>query len=126
MAITLGNNWQEWIEYFLQAIVIQSDTNISKAKDILRLYEDLKDKFIDITHSQHAVPALDTFFKAPIINTVDFYKLSGIPNRMTANNLLKKLVNSQSIILLKQGQGRQSSVYAIPNLINIVEGRKIL
>jgi len=126
LAITSENSWQGWIEYFLQAIVIQSDTNISKARDILGLYEQLKDKFIHLTHSQHAIPALDAFFKVPIINTVDFYKLSGIPNRMTANNLLRKLIDSQSIILLKQGKGRQPSVYAMPNLINIAEGRRIL
>ena len=126
LSISSENNWHGWIEFFLQAIVIQSDTNISKAKEILSLYDNLKDKFIDVTHSQYAVPALDTFFKIPIINTVEFYKLSGIPNRMTANNLLRKLVDSQSIILLKQGQGRQPSVYAMPNLINIAEGRKVL
>ena len=126
LSISSENNWHGWFEFFLQAIVIQSDTNISKAKEILSLYDNLKDKFIDVTHSQYAVPALDTFFKIPIINTVEFYKLSGIPNRMTANNLLRKLVDSQSIILLKQGQGRQPSVYAMPNLINIAEGRKVL
>jgi len=126
LAITSENNWHGWVEFFLQAIIIQSDINISKARNILGLYEKLKDNFIDITHSQYAVPALDTFFKAPIINTVDFYQLSGISNRMTANNLLKKLVDSQSIILLRRGQGRQPSVYAMPNLINIAEGRKVL
>ncbi len=75
LAITSENNWQDWIEYFLQAIVMQSDTNISKARDILGLYEKLKDKFIDITHSQYAVPALDTFFIVPIIKYRWFYQI---------------------------------------------------
>lgn len=53
---------------------------------MLSLYEKLKEKFIDITHSQYAVSVLDTFFKAPIINTVHFIKLSDIPNKVTAND----------------------------------------
>ncbi len=126
LAITSDNNWQGWLEYFLQAIIIQSDTNISKAKDILRLYENLNDKFINTTHSQYAVPALDTFFKAPIINTVDFIKLSGIPNKVTVNDLLRKLAKIDIIKTLRKGRGRMPTVYALPDLLNIAEGKKIL
>ena len=126
LAITSENNWQNWITYFLQALVIQSDTNISKARSILRLYEKLKDKFIDITHSQYAVPALDTFFNAPIINTVDFIKLSGIPNKVTVNDLLRKLARTDTIKTLRKGRGRMPTVYALPDLLNIAEGKKVL
>jgi len=126
LAITKENNWQNWVEYFLQAIVIQSNTNISKAKEILGLYEKQKTKFIDVTHSQYAVPALDAFFNSPIINSVYFVKLSGIPNKITGNDLLRKLVKSDSISILRKGRGRMPTVYALPDLLNIAEGKKVL
>jgi len=126
LEITKGNNWQNWVEYFMQAIVVQSNMNISKAKEILKLYEKQKTNFIDITHSQYAVPALDAFFIKPIINSVSFAKLSGIPNKITGNDLLRKLVKSNSISVLRKGRGRMSSVYALPDLINIAEGKKVL
>jgi hypothetical protein len=120
------NNWQNWVEYFLQAIVEQSNTNISNAKEILSLYEKQKTKFINITHSRYAVPALDAFFNSPIINSVYFVKLSGIPNKITGNDLLRKLVKSGSISILRKGRGRMPTVYALPDLLNIAEGKKVL
>lgn len=126
LSISSENNWHGWIEFFLQAIVVQSATNISKAKEILSLYDNLKNKFIDVTHSQYAVPALDTFFKAPIVNTVDFIRLSGIPNKVTVSDLLRKLAKSGIIKTLRKGRGRMPTVYALPDLLNIAEGKKII
>ena len=126
LAITKQNNWQNWVEYFMQAIVVQSNTNILKAKEILKLYNRQKTNFIDITHSQYAVPALDAFFNSPIINSVSFVKLSGIPNKITGNDLLRKLLKSGSIRVLRKGRGSIPSVYALPDLINITEGKKLL
>jgi Fic family protein len=126
LAVTEENNWQNWIEYFLQAIAVQSNINISKVKEILDLYENQKTKFIDTTHSQYAIPALDAFFNSPIINSVYFIELSGIPNKITGNDLLRKLVKSGSISILRKGRGRMPTVYALPDLINIAEGKKVL
>ncbi len=126
LAISSEDNWQAWIEYFLQAIIVQADTNISKARNILGLYEKLKDRFINTTHSQYAVPALDTFFKAPIINTGDFIKLSAIPSKVTVNDLLRKLAKADIIKTLRKGRGRMPMVYALPDLINIAEGKIII
>lgn len=126
LSVTSENNWQGWVEFFLQAVVIQSHTNISKAKNMLSLYEELKARFVDITHSQYAVSVLDAFFKAPIVNTGHFIKLSEIPNKVTANDLLRKLVTAGIIKTLRKGLGRMPAVYALPDLINIAEGKKIL
>lgn len=126
LAVTSKNDWHGWIVYFLQAIVLQSDTNISKAREILSLYENLKTQFISVTHSQYAVPALDAFFKVPIVNTVSFIKISGIPNKVTVNDLLRKLAKKDIIKSLRKGRGRMPTVYALPDLLNIAEGKKVL
>lgn len=126
LGITSENNWQEWIEYFLQAIIVQADTNITKVRKILVLYEDLKNRFIEATHSQYAIPALDAFFNSPVISSVYFIQFSGIPNKITGNDLLRKLVKSNAIKLFKKGRGRSPAVYALPDLINIAEGKKVL
>ena len=126
LSITEENNWQGWIEYFLQAVAQQSDTNMHKAKEILALYETLKDSFIRTTHSQYAVPALDAFFKKPIINTADFIQVSGIPNKVTASDLLRKLTKTNHIKVLRQGSGRRPTIYVLSDLLNITEGKKIL
>ncbi len=126
LAITDDGNWQDWIEFFLRAIVLQADSNLVKVKQILELYDTLKQRFIGSTHSQFAVPALDAFFTRPIINATDFSRLAGIENRMTANGILSQIKEDKLIIRLRESSGRTPAVFALPDLINIAEGRKVI
>jgi Fic family protein len=126
LAITSNNDWQSWVEFFTQAIIIQADNNLSKAQEILSLYDELKPLFIDVTHSQFAVPALDSFFHKPIINSTDFMTVSGIENRVTANGILRALNKNNLIQLVKEGSGRTPQVYALGRLLNIAEGKIIV
>jgi len=111
LAITNENDWQGWIEFFLNAIHT--------------LYEQLKPVFRDVTKSQYSQAALDAFFKKPIISSTDFLSLSGMTNRGTANALLKSLLEAEQIIALKAGAGQSPSIYAFPALINITEGKQL-
>lgn len=78
LAITDHNDWQGWIEFFLTAIHIQAKRNNDKAKAIHDLYEKSEPVFRDLTKSQFSAAALDALFTKPIINAVDFMKISGI------------------------------------------------
>lgn len=125
LAITQSGNWQGWVEFFTQAVITQADTNLAKAQEILALYTNLKPQFIDATHSQFAVPALDTFFRKPFVNSTDFATLSGIENRVTANGMLKKLTDKQLIQVFRIGSGRSPNIYMLSQLLNIAEGRQV-
>jgi len=106
-------------------VITQADTNLTKAQKILALYNQLKPQFIEATHSQFAVPALDTFFRKPLINSTDFAELSGIDNRVTANGILTKLSDKQLIQVFRTGSGRTPNIYILSRLLNIAEGRKV-
>jgi Fic family protein len=125
LAITERNDWQSWVEFFLQAITKQSSFNIEKVIKIQKLYEKLKIAFTDATHSQYAFTALDVLFAKPVIHTTDFIKRARIPNDVTAGSILRKLNAAGYINLLRKGSGRRPSVYVLPELVNIAEGRKI-
>lgn len=126
LKITEESNWQGWIEFFLEAVRSQAETNLDKVKLILSLYESQKVKFIEATHSQFAVPSLDAFFMKPIINATDFAKIAGIENRVTANGILMGLYKAQLVSRIRVGSGRSPAVFALPELINITEGRPIM
>jgi Fic family protein len=123
--ITEKSDWQGWIEFFLNAIIEQSETNIGKSRRMLELYEESKNEFRAATQSQYAIPALDVFFKKPIINTPLFIKMVTFSRRSTANEILKKLIDAKLIKLHKPAEGRKSAVYIFCDLLNIVEDRKI-
>lgn len=124
--ITQDNDWQGWVEFFLTALYEQAERNTEKAKNILSLYEDMKTLFVEVTHSQYSLTALDAFFNKPILNSSDFLKITCIENRGTANTILRNLMRENIILLLREGSGRSPAIYAFPALINITEGKKVL
>jgi len=121
LMITKDGDWSGWIDFFLTAVIQQAEINIDKAQKLLSLYNEMKDKFIQATKSQYAIPALDAFFRQPIISTANFIQITGIPNRMTANNILKSLIEAGLISLHKPSEGRKSAEYAFNGIIDIIE-----
>ncbi|MCJ7600491.1 MAG: Fic family protein [Desulfobulbaceae bacterium] len=126
LAITEENNWQGWVEFFLLALQRQAARNTEKAKSIHDLYQEMKVRFVDVTHSQYAQTALDAFFNKPILNGSDFLNITSIGNRGTANTLLRALVTSGVIKVLREGAGRSPTLYCFPSLINISEGKEVI
>jgi Fic family protein len=125
LAITDNGDWQGWIEFFLRALHHQAERNIERAQTIHQLYDEMKQRFVEATHSQFAVNALDAFFSRPIMNGTDFSKIGGIENRGTAAGLLRSLHQNNLISVLRQGAGRRPTIYALPALLNITEGREV-
>jgi len=118
-AITDEGNWDDWVEFFLRAIVAQAKANSAKAKSILALYEKKKTRITEITHSQYAIKILDTIFANPILNTTDFIKHSRIP-KPSAMRLLKILHKENILSTLAKGGGRRAEVMMFNKLIHIV------
>ncbi|MDR3256616.1 MAG: Fic family protein [Endomicrobium sp.] len=123
--ISNNSDWQGWIEFFLKAIAEQSERNMSKARKILDLYEAMKIFFADTTKSHYSINILDAFFRKPIISLTFFLEEAGISNRKTATVILNKLVDKNYIQVLRKGAGRSPTIFAFPELINIIENKKV-
>ena len=121
--ITNNGDWQTWIEFFLNAIYVQANNNLSKAKDILNLYDNLKEKFIDATCSKYAIKILDAIFTKPIITIPELQDKTGIIG-VTITSIMNRLVASNLISILQQGRGRSPTIYILKSLVNITEGVK--
>ncbi len=119
LAVSKEKNWDNWIEFFLKAIVTQAKANSIKAKSILGLYEKKKTRITEITRSQYAIKILDTIFANPIFNTTDFIKHSRIP-KPSAMRLLRILHREGILSTLKEGSGRRAEVMVFNRLIAIV------
>lgn len=119
-AITAENNWDDWVEFFLKALVEQAKANSAKAKGILDLYDKKKTRITDATHSQYCIKTLDTLFKKPIFTSPDFIKLSGIP-KASAMRLIQLLRKEGIIVTLRKGKGRRAEIFEFKKLMDIVE-----
>lgn len=122
-------DWNSWIAFFLKAVTNQSKENSHRVKNILALYENMKSKIHDVTHSQYSVYLLDAIFSKPIfmVNAIskqlhDAYHI----HEKTVAGLLRQLKNADILVELQPGSGRRSAVFCFPDLINLAEGRNSL
>lgn len=126
LEITNNGDWQQWVEFFARALIDQAELNLEKVRSIRDLYDEMRQKFADTTHSQFAMSAVDAFFKFPVIAGNTFFKEGGFNNRVTASQMLRQLENAGLIVKMRDGSGPRPAIYAMPRLLNIAEGRKVM
>jgi Fic family protein len=119
-AISEDKKWDDWIEFFLRAIVAQAKANSVKAKAILELYGIKKHKLSELTHSQYVIKVLDTMFARPLFSTTDFIKDSKIPKE-SAIRLLRLLKKEKILTTLREGKGRSPEILIFNKLFDIVQ-----
>lgn len=119
-AISQQDDWNGWIRFFLNAIVVQANENTVKTKNIVDLYNQTKQVITDTTHSQFSIQALDALFLCPIFSGTDFKDITRIENRTTASKLVKQLLDSDIIRVIEEGSGRRPSKYVFPELLRLI------
>lgn len=124
-SISREGDWDGWIAFFLTAITEQAKSNNRKIKAIMGLYEEMKQKIHEITHSQYTLHVLDAIFERPIFGTSEFVKRTNI-HKPTAMGLLRQLKANDILKELRPGSGRRAAVLCFPELLNIAEGRQII
>ncbi len=124
LAVSRDNDWTGWCGFFLEAVRVQAQDNLTKAQGIIDLYEEMKRRVADLTRSRYAVHALDWIFERPIFRSSDFAASAGFTHR-TARRILDVLCEGDVLKVFHQGRGRKAAVLAFPELINVAEGRDV-
>jgi len=119
-AISRDGDWNGWISFFLEALVLQSEENSRKARAILELYNRTKLQIPEILHSQYSIRAVDAIFTRPIFKSRDFAEISGIPGK-TAPRIVQELKDRGLLTVLREGRGQISAIYMFAELIDIAE-----
>ena len=120
-AVSRDDDWTGWSEFFLKAVEEQANTNLSRARSILALYNEMKDWVVDETRSQYGVRALDWIFGKPIFRSSDFVQNSSIPSP-TASRILRVLRDSDMLTVLSEARGRRPALLAFSRLLRVAEG----
>lgn len=127
--ISEQQDWNSWIAFFLKAVTIQAGENGTRVRKIMVLYEMMKTKIHEITHSQYSVHLLDAIFSKPVFRVNDTSKQLNYSygiHEKTAANLLRKLKDAGMLTELQSGGGRRSATLCFPALINLAEGKQVL
>jgi Fic family protein len=121
-----ANAWNAWICFFLKGLIEQAGMNVAKAKQIHELYEGLKRKILDLTHSRYAIPLLDHMFKQPIFRATNFNERSDMPSKPMIFNMLGKLKKTGILKTIAEARGPHAEVLGLAELVNLCEGKDVL
>lgn len=118
LEITKIGDWHNWIEYFLFAVIKQAKKNIILAKEILTLYNTLKQEIVDLTRSKHAINILDFLFEKPVFTSSDFLNTLAVKRPVVMRNI-NRLLEGKIISMTEKGSGSKPSLYRFERLLEI-------
>ena len=110
--------WEEWIKYFLKAIVEQARFTQTKIDAMNNLYKDTKDKLNEF-NSVYSVNLLDIIFENPIVTFKKIKHQIKTDSYQTIFNLLKKF--EQAHILTEITGSKRNKIYIFNELLDIVK-----
>ena len=111
---------------FLRAIDEQARVNADKARTIIDLYDALKERVLELTRSQFAVPLLDQIFERPLFRSKDLqFTGDRSPSRQFVSQLVRMLREDGILKVVREGRGRRAQVLAFAELINLCEGSEV-
>ncbi len=127
--ISEEQDWNGWIAFFLKAIIYQAKENGQRVKTIMSLYDNMKNRIHETTHSQYSVYLLDALFNKPIFKTSDcanrLLAEYGI-HKQTTLGLLRQLKEENILLELQAGSGRRAATLCFVELVNRAEGHQVL
>ena len=127
-AISSDGDWNGWIAFFLKAITHQARQNSERVKAVMQLYDEMKSRIHEITHSQYSVYLLDALFNSPTFRTSDVakkLKQDFNVHEKTTRDLLKQLRDAGTLNELQSGSGNRPAILCFPELINLAEGKEV-
>lgn len=125
-ALDGAESWNRWIRFFLNALTEQSRQNTAKAQRILALRQRLAQQLLSLTRSKHAIPLLDRIFHQPIFEPSSLLPDKALPTKPAVMALLRKMREEGILEVLREASGRRSQILALAELVNLVEGRKVI
>lgn len=121
--LSRNNEWDDWIEFFLQATISQAKSQVLLAEEILGLYQEMKATVMELTRSHFVIKILDFIFSHPIFKGSTFAEQTDIP-KPTAYRILNKLTEGQVLSSMRESKGRTSQLYRFEGLLDILMNKE--
>ena len=117
--VSRSDDWTGWLEFFLTGIAKQAEHNLKTAKEIMTLYEDMKESFREISGSKWHLAAQDCIFESPIFKNSQLTRRSGMPKHV-ATRITRLLLDSGLLREIRPASGRRGALFMFEPLMEIV------
>jgi Fic family protein len=116
--VSQSGAWRRWIEFFLQAVVEQSDDAVKRARRLLDLHQNYRQTSMGKRLPPTAVELVELIFVRPVLNTkvVQEYLKVTFPAAQKAINALVE----QGMLAEITG-GKRNKAYAANEILSILE-----
>lgn len=118
--ISRQQDWLGWVEFFLHAVVEQSENNLILVRKIIALYEEKKKEISDLLHSDQSIFILDMLFDTPVFRANELHKRLGI-QRQRAAQYIRILKQAGIIYELRPSSGRTPALLSFEHLWKITD-----
>ncbi|MCY3946212.1 MAG: Fic family protein [Anaerolineaceae bacterium] len=122
LAVSKENDWTGWCRFFLGAVARQAEDNLTKVREIMLLYAEMKHRITEIGRSKYGVHILDGIFNRPVFTTSTLVRETEVPAR-AARRILERLTSHGILTEVRPGRGSYPAIYLFGDLMRIAEGR---
>ena len=120
IAVSQRGEWEEWINFFLRAIAVQSKDAALNSKAILNLLENYRDRIQEKRTSIYVTMLLDELFKNPYV-TIPRAAVKLKTSFHTAKAAIEKLKKVNILVEITDKQ--RGKVYCAKELLSLLEGQ---
>jgi len=118
ISVSQRGEWEEWVNFFLQAIIVQSKDAAENSKAILGLLENYRGRVQEKRTSIYVTKLLDELFKNPYVS-IPRAAIKLKTSFHTAKAAIEKLKKVN--ILVEITDKRRGKVYCAKELLNLLE-----
>jgi len=118
--ISKKGDWVGWIEFFLNAVVNQSKSNLLLVRNVISLYESKKREISDLLHTDQAIYIVDMLFDTPVFRANELHKRLNI-QRQRAAQYIRSLKDAGIIVELRPAKGRTPALLSFEDLWQITD-----
>lgn len=119
--VSRSGAWQEWIQFFLKGVAIQSGDAIVRSQKLLELWQQYRGRMQTVRASALGLDLIDSLFSSPALT------IPMAANRLKVTYASAKL-NIDKLVkggILKEITGhRRYRVYVAPEIINIISSQE--
>ena len=108
-------DWVGWIEFFLNAVVNQSESNLKLVRNIIELYERKKREISDLLHTDQAIYIVDILFDTPVFRANELHQRLKI-QRQRAAQYIRSLKEAGVIVEIRPSSGRTPAFLSFEDL----------
>ena len=121
LEVSKSGAWQEWIQFFLKGVAIQSEDAIARSQELLALWQKYRSRMQTVRASALGLNLIDSLFSRPVLTipmAADRLKVTYASAKLNVEKLVK------NGILFEVTGNRRNRTYIAQEIMNIISSRR--